>query len=52
MKEEGWANPSPYISQRGNTKNLCIFGEDAEQSRDESWSIVIVEKGGVRETRA
>jgi hypothetical protein len=49
MKEEERAGPSPYISQRRRNKNLCIFGEDAEQSGDESWSIAIYEKGRVRE---
>jgi hypothetical protein len=49
MKEEGLANPFPYISQRGRNKNLCISGEDARQSGDKSWGIVIYEKGRVRE---
>jgi len=54
MKEEGWANPSLYSIQilniqKGDNKNLCISGEDAEQVSNESWSIVIFEKGHVRE---
>jgi hypothetical protein len=53
MKEgEKRAGPSPYISQRGRNKNLCISGEDAEQSGDESWGIAIFEKGRVREMTA
>jgi len=52
MKEEGRANPSLYNLQKGNNKNLCIFGEDAEHVRDESWSIVIFEKWQVREMMA
>jgi hypothetical protein len=52
MKEEGRANPSHYISLRGRNKNICISGEDVKQSGDESWSIVLYEKGRVREMRA
>jgi hypothetical protein len=52
MEEEERAGPSPYISQRGRNKNLCISGEDAEQSGDESWSIIIYKKGRVRGMRA
>ena len=48
MKEEGLANPSQYNILGGHNKNLCISGEDAKQSGDESWSIVIFEKGQVR----
>jgi hypothetical protein len=52
MKEEGQANPSLYNVQKGHNKNLCISGEDAKQSEEESWSIVIYEKGMVREMMA
>ena len=52
MKEEGQANPPLCNVQKGHNKNLCISGEDAKQSGDESWSIVIFEKGRVREMQA
>lgn len=49
MKEEGQANPSLCNIQKGHDKNLCICGDGAEQVSDDSWSIVIFEKGKVRE---
>ena len=49
MKEEGRANPSRYDILEGYNKNLCISGDDAKQSEDESWGIVIFERGEVRE---
>ena len=52
MKEEGRANPSLHNIQKGNDINICISGEDAKQAREESWSIVIFEKGKVREVVA
>jgi hypothetical protein len=51
MKEEGRANPSLCDIQKGHDKNICISGDDAEQSEDESWGIAIFEKGMVREMR-
>jgi DNA-binding CsgD family transcriptional regulator len=51
MKEEGQANPSLCNIQKGYNKNLCISSEDAKQSEEESWSIVIYEKGMAREMR-
>lgn len=52
MKEEGQANPSLCNVQKGYNKNLCISGDDAKQADDESWSIVIYEKGMAREMQA
>jgi hypothetical protein len=49
MKEEGRANPFLYNLQEGYNKNLCICGDGAKQSEDESWSIVIYEKWVARE---
>ena len=49
MNKEGQANPSLYNVQKGHNKNLCVLGEDAKQSKDESWGIVIFERGKARE---
>lgn len=52
MKEEGGANPSLNNTEKGDIKNLYIFGEDAKREGEETWSIVIFERGRVREMRA
>jgi hypothetical protein len=52
MEEEEGAASSCYISRKEENKNLCISGEDAKQSGDESWGIVTFERGKVREMRA
>lgn len=49
MKKEGANTPSHYTSRKEENINLCINGEDAEQAEEESWGIVIYERGVVRE---
>ena len=53
MEEEGVHTPS-YINRiRAGIINLCIFGTDAKHvTRDESWSIVIYERGVAREMKS
>lgn len=46
---KGLGNPSLHSIEKGDNKNLCISGADAKQVSQESWSIVIFEKGVVRE---
>lgn len=41
MKEEEGVASSCYISRKDGNKNLCISGEDANHSGDESGGIVI-----------
>jgi len=52
MEEEGVGTPSHIKKTKEGIINLCISGADVKHVDEESWSIVIYERGVVREMHA